>query len=160
MIHVDFNSINSIKDAEFGGFIPFDELLKQLPASNGVYMILRTGKEAPEFLVTGTGGHFKDKDPNVSIDVLNDNWIENTKVIYIGKATNLKKRLSQYQKFGEGRNIGHYGGRYIWQIKNAMDNLIVCWKATIGEDEDKIETELIQSFRDQYGKRPFANLKK
>lgn len=72
----------------------------------------------PEFLSHGTGGFFKGKDPNVSITELETNWVENTCVVYIGKAgTTLQKRLNQYLKFGNGQNIGHWGGRYIWQIK-------------------------------------------
>lgn len=39
-------------------------------------------------------------------------------MVYIGKAgTTLRKRLNQYLKFGNRQNIGHWGGRYIWQIK-------------------------------------------
>ena len=88
----------------------------------------------PEFLSRGTGGFFKGKDPNVSITELGTNWVKNTCVVYIGKAgTTLRKRLNQYLKFGNGQNIGHWGGRYIWQIKNS-GNLLLCWKPTPDED--------------------------
>lgn len=162
MINIDFNDINSIENSKFNGFVPFCELLnsRQPPESNGVYMILLKRASKPLFLIKGTGGYFKDKEPNVSIAELEANWIDNTIVVYIGKASNLKRRLSYYRRFGEGKKVSHYGGRYIWQIKNAMSDLIVCWKTTIGEDEDKIESDLISDFRVQYGVRPFANLNK
>lgn len=159
---MDFNSIPSLEQYGFEGFVPFNELLSsvQLPKLKGVYVVLRTKREKVSFLEEGSGGYFKDKNPNVSIDELVDNWIDNAIVLYIGKASNLKNRLSIYKRFGEGKNLGHYGGRYIWQIKNAMSDLVVCWKATNEGDEDKTESDLIYSFREQYGKRPFANLNK
>ncbi len=84
--------------------------------------------------------------------------VEKTDVVYIGKATELQKRLNQYFKFGNGKNVGHYGGRYIWQLEKP-ENLLVCWKIT-NEDPDKVESELIEKFKEIYSKRPFANLVK
>lgn len=59
-----------------------------------------------------TGGFFKGKNPNVSIQELNSNWIDGEHIVYIGKATELCRRLRQYMSFGQGKNIGHWGGRY------------------------------------------------
>ena len=53
-------------------------------------MVVYTGENIPEFLSRGTGGFFKGKDPNVSITELETNWVENTCVVYIGKAGKLK----------------------------------------------------------------------
>lgn len=162
MEKIKFNDLASIKRAGFIGFVSFCNLVNsdKLSETKGVYMILYLKESKPTFLETGTGGFFKDRNPNVPIGILNDNWIDQAKAIYIGKASNLKKRLTQYWKFGQGQKIGHYGGRYIWQIENAITDLIVCWKVTEGEDEDHIESGLISTFRDQYGERPFANLNK
>lgn len=131
-----------------------------IPRTAGVYMVVYTEENMPEFLSRGTGGFFKGKDPNVSITELETNWVENTCVVYIGKAgTTLRKRLNQYLKFGNGQNIGHWGGRYIWQIKNS-GNLLLCWKPTPDEDPETVETALIARFKEQHGgHRPFANLK-
>jgi hypothetical protein len=57
----------------------------------------------------------------------------------------------------QGYNIGHYGGRYIWQLKNSLD-LVVCWKTLPNDDPRSIESQLIQQFIKEYQKRPFANL--
>ena len=71
----------------------------------------------------------------------------------------IEPTLNQYLKFGNGQNIGHWGGRYIWQIKNS-GNLLLCWKPTPDEDPEAIETALIARFKEQHrGHRPFANLK-
>jgi hypothetical protein len=154
-----FNDIDEIKKAGFVGFKKMSELFldsSMLPNSNGVYLVLNIDNRKGEFSPVGTGGHFKGKDPNVSLSVLKANWVENTKVVYIGKATSLRARLRQYFSFGQGKNIGHYGGRLIWQIKYSND-LIVCWKALTTDPRD-FEAKLIQQFVAVYGCRPFANL--
>ena len=163
---VDFDNIDSIKNSGFLGFKKVKELFlndSSIPEKMGVYMILYIGQQPPEFLKVGTGGHFKGKNPNVPIAVLDENWVENTCVIYIGKAggvdsrATLRSRLRQYFRFGSGENVGHYGGRLIWQLKNSRD-LIVCWKPLQKENPRSAEYELITQFVLEYKKRPFANL--
>lgn len=161
-----FTSIDAMKSHGFHGFHTVGELISNtdlIPDQKGVYCVLRTNDAPPEFLERGSGGFFKGKDPNVSLSELKDNWISGTPVVYIGKAgslsggANLRKRISQYLKFGQGKDIGHYGGRLIWQLKDAQD-LLFCWKPTPSIDPAVIETEMINTFRDVYGDRPFANL--
>lgn len=154
-----FNDIDEIKEAGFTGFKKMSELFldsSMLPNNNGVYLVLNIENKPGEFLTVGSGGHFKGKDPNISLAVLKSNWVDNTKVVYIGKATSLRSRLRQYFAFGQGKNIGHYGGRLIWQIKYSSD-LVVCWKS-LSTDPREFETELIQQFVKTFGCRPFANL--
>lgn len=142
----------------FKGFSTIAELMinKQLiPKEKGVYIILCLDQPC-QFLEIGTGGFFKGKDQNVALEVLQENWIDFSNVVYIGKAKDLQKRLNQYFNFGNGKNVGHYGGRFIWQLQNSK-NLVVCWKTTT-EDPRIIEAELIQKFSRKFGKRPFANL--
>ncbi len=155
-----FNSIEEIKKAGFSGFKKMGELFldsSTLPDCSGVYLVLNADNKPGDFLAIGTGGHFKGKNPNVSIVELKANWVDNTKVIYIGKATSLKNRLRQYFRFGQGKNVGHYGGRLIWQLKYSRE-LVVCWMP-LGADPGGFESELIRQFVNVYGCRPFANLK-
>jgi hypothetical protein len=108
------------------------------------------------------GGRFKDKDPSVSRDDLLTNWVNKTEVIYIGKASSsrgLRKRLKQYMDFGAGRPVAHWGGRFIWQIENC-DDLVVAWKCAEEEAAEQFEARLQHDFYVQYGRLPFANLKK
>lgn len=156
-----FNDIDEIKSAGFTGFKKMSELFitsSMLPNSKGVYLVLKIDNKPVEYLPIGSGGHFKGKNPNVSLDELNSNWVDNTKVIYIGKASSLRSRLRQYFGFGQGKNIGHYGGRLIWQLKGSND-LVVCWKTLSNEDPRTLEATLIHQFVLKYSKRPFANLK-
>lgn len=154
-----FNDIDEIKKAGFIGFKKMSELFldsSMLPDNNGVYLVLNIDNKPGEFLTVGSGGHFKGKDPNISLTDLKSNWVDNTKVVYIGKATSLRSRLRQYFSFGQGKNIGHYGGRLIWQIKYSKD-LVVCWKS-LTTDPREFEVDLIQQFVKTFGCRPFANL--
>ena len=158
-----FKTIDDLKTAGFEGFVPVAQLKNDnsvIPQEAGVYMVVYTSKSSPEFLMQGTGGFFKGKDPNVPIAELKTNWIENTCVIYIGQTkTTIRKRVKDYLKFGCGQKVGHKGGRYIWQIKES-DQLLFCWKPTPDEEPGIVEKLLITQFKEQYGgRRPFANLK-
>lgn len=145
----------------FEGFVSVKHLKSEFSAScipnqEGVYHILRLNESKPTFLATGTGGYFKKKNPNVDMKTLELNWVEDEPIVYIGKATDLNKRLQQYMQFGCGKNVGHYGGRYIWQLEDS-DELIVCWKRTANSGE--VESKMIAEFKKSHnGKRPFANL--
>ncbi len=166
---MDFSSIREIQQSGFQGFISVAELQKsnceEVPSKIGVYLFIRLTLEKPNFLEESVGGWFKDRNPTVSIEELEQNWVPNTAVVYIGKAgtltgkATLKSRLRQYMKFGQGKKIGHWGGRYIWQLEDHAA-LQVCWQPTPEKDPGAIESELINQFRAQFGKRPFANLSK
>lgn len=153
-----YNNIESLPSKGFNGGITIANLKKScstLPDVPGIYLITRQSNQDVSFLEVGTGGHFKGKNPNVTIHELQENWVKDAVVVYIGKATSLKSRLNQYMKFGSGKNIGHWGGRYIWQISNA-DDLLVWWMPINNPRE--IEKEMISDFKKEYGVRPFANL--
>lgn len=159
-----FNDMKSMKESGFEGFQTIEELWKSkkgIPKSKGVYFVLYLSKNYPVFKENGTGGFFKGKNPNVPVDILQKKWVENTLVVYIGrggqvgKKSTLKSRLSQYLRFGQGKNVGHWGGRYIYQIDNPKD-LVVCWKET--DEPERTEDELITSFISNYCKLPFGNL--
>ena len=164
---MNFNDINDIKKNGFVGFKTMNELFLDcscLPSSKGVYLILHINKKAPTYLLVGSGGHFKGRNPNVPMEELKRNWIDNALVVYIGKAgsdsskATLKSRLKQYFGFGQGKNIGHWGGRLIWQLASSKD-LVVCWKPLLNEDPRAVEIQMIKEFGKQYdGNRPFANL--
>jgi len=167
MNHI-FNNLEIIKKSGFTGFLTIGELMESkrvIPKEKGVYLILYLSEITPTFVEKGTGGYFKGKNPNVPIDVLEEKWVEETKVVYIGKGgqngkkSTLKSRLSQYLQFGQGKNVGHWGGRYVYQIKNYKD-LVVCWKDTKYKEPPVVESELISEFISIYGKLPFGNLKK
>ncbi len=162
---MNFNSISAIKKNGFKGFKTVQELWsnrESIPKEKGVYLIIDADPEHAEFLSQGVGGYFKGKNPNVSINELALNVVSGVKVVYIGKAgslagkATLNSRIGQYLRFGQTKSVGHWGGRYIWQLKN-HPNLIFCWKLT-AHDPREIERQLLKDFVKQHHKRPFANL--
>lgn len=144
----------------FTGFVPVSKLRSTaslLPDSGGVYIVVRDSDNSPEFLATGTGGFFKGKNPNVGLEELESNYVAGSKVVYIGKATSLKKRVGQLLRFGAGSAVGHWGGRYLWQLADS-DNLLIAWKATPSTDPRAEEIKMLEEFVSRHGKLPFANL--
>ena len=161
-----FSNVDELKLLGFEGFLSIKELISNssiLPKERGVYCIINPAGFNNEFIEKGCGGNFKSKNPNVSISELNENWVKDAFVVYIGKAggTNkkatLRSRLKQYLNFGQGKPVGHWGGRLIWQLKYSSA-LIVCWKALPNQEPREYEAELIRLFVTKFGKRPFANL--
>jgi hypothetical protein len=165
-----YTSIESLRAHGFTGFVTIGELrenkLEVVPRQRddmGVYVVVRSQQDAPEFLDCSTGGRFKGRDPNVSLDELRANWVSHAIAVYVGKAgapgksATLRSRLKQYLDFGAGKAVGHWGGRLLWHLP-ASDNLVVCWKKTPDEVPRDVEKQMICEFKSAYGKRPFGNL--
>jgi hypothetical protein len=163
---MSFNSIDELRQQGFGGFISVTSLQKSLcsdvPDLPGIYLVLNPERKPPDILEKSTGGQFKGKDPTVEISRLEDKWVDGALVVNIGKAgpsnkRTLKIRLKEYVQFGQGRSIGHRGGRYIWQLRGSGD-LVICWKTMPREIPREEERRLIHEFEAVHGKLPFANL--
>ena len=145
----------------FEGFKTIEKLTNNndAPFQKGVYMILRDSESEPIFIGCGTGGYYKGKNPNVSISKLSQNWVENSPILYIGEtADTLNKRLSDCMCFGQGEPVRHWGGRFIWQLKDAQ-KLVVCWKILKDKNPKDEKYYLLKAFKDIYKKLPFANCK-
>ena len=154
-----------MKEKGFIGFKTIDYLNNDyniIPQRMGVYFVINQCLEH-SFLTNSVGGHFKGKNPTVNLAILKNNWVDGASVLYIGKAgglnsnSNLKKRLKQYLLFGQGNPIGHWGGRFIWQLSNNK-KLIIAWKELYEVDPRIEEKKLLIEFEKQYNKLPFANL--
>lgn len=159
-------SRTALEHGGFRGFVPFAELATaEVPAAPGVYAIVRTCGEAPSFATESTAGRFKAKDPSVPVETLTKKWVDGPEVLYIGKATlgsagkrGLQKRIDEYRRSGAGEPVGHWGGRFIWQLED-KDHLLVAWNVT-DEDAAAVESRMLGDFVDRYGALPFANLRR
>lgn len=148
----------------FRGFVRFADLPhSNVPHKPGVYVVYREADHDPRFNEASLAGWFKGRDPTVAVALLSAAWVPAAHVLNIGKASGgatarrgLDKRLDEYRRFGAGEAIGHYGGRYIWQLFDAQE-LLVAWMETPGADPASVEGELIAEFVRDHGVRPFAN---
>ena len=142
----------------FVGFVTWNELSRdEVPRRRGVYVVMIDGPARPQYLSRNPAGWFKRRDPTVSSSTLEAAWVEGCSLIYIRKAARLRTRLRQYRDHGQGKPVGHWGGRYIWQLSNSS-GLVVAWRVT-DEDPRQLEKRMLADFVDQYGQRPFANLR-
>ena len=165
---VDVSAFNEtdLRRRGFTGFKAFGDLdLSTVPREPGVYTVLRSTNSVHEVLDTSVGGWFKGKDPTDDPAKLKGRlWDAPT--LYIGKAdagTNgtrgLRKRIGEFAKFGQGLPVGHWGGRYIWQLSNSRD-LRIAWLPVTGRSAKLVEDELLEEFFVAYGQLPFANLRR
>jgi hypothetical protein len=152
-------SRDALMERGFTGFVPLAELLStDVPTGPGVYVVWRPVSVEPTFVETSSAGWFKGKDPSVLAEELRSAWVPGAEVVYIGKAGGLRRRLNEYRRHGAGQRVGHWGGRYIWQLAEA-NLLLVAWQLTADLDPEDVESRLIVEFVTSYGQRPFANLK-
>jgi hypothetical protein len=128
-----------------------------LPKDYGVYVVVRPAATRPTFLPASVGGRFKGKDPSVPVERLRAKWIDAATTFYIGKAESqtIRTRVTQLLDFGAGRPVGHWGGRYLWQLGGA-ERLLVAWR--VHDRPEALENEMLSAFKARWGAFPFANI--
>lgn len=147
----------SLEAAGFTGWLTFPETRAKgaVPVGGGVYVVTYSARAPVAFLPENSARWHNGADPTVSRAVLEANW-HDAEVVYIGKATSLRTRISQFARYGEGKATNHRGGRLIWQLAQP-DELRIAWKETPDRVPLDVERELLAMFRREYGKAPFAN---
>jgi hypothetical protein len=153
--------------AGFRGFERVSDLLdprtrRQIPEVPGVYIVVYEGMPSPTFLQMSTGGWFKGQDPTFRPEELEPRWVKGSRVVYIGmtgegRRAGLRTRIRALVRYGTGHKIGHAGGRALWQLPSSSD-LVVCWRpAQDGVEAVSEERRLLDGFREQHKRLPFAN---
>ena len=156
-------SREALEQGGFSGFVPFAALDEtQLPEAPGVYTVVRANADGPRFSEASPAGAVNGKDAAVSVELLEQKWVAEPEVLFIGKATpgtrrGLRERIAAFRRHGAGKKSIHTGGRYVWQLED-RDDLLVAWNVT-NEDAAVVETRMLGDFKERYGALPFANLK-
>lgn len=149
----------------FRGFVTIDDLRKgridDVPREPGVYVVMRDKDDPPTFLQESPAGWFKRKNPTADIPTLKAAWVPRAHTLYIGMTSQrdgLRARLKDLIDFGAGQAVGHWGGRYLWQVAGSSDFVVAWRESSPGVNPLDEEKELLRRFRETYGRLPFANL--
>ena len=142
---------------EYGGTI--ENLDKTKGNYYGVYMfVLPKDFGKFEFKAHSTSGKWKGKNPDVSVEKLKEEWVDGAEILYIGKRERktVYERVLEHKNFLSGEPISARGGRIIGQIPN-YEKLEVWYLKC--DNPTEMKEKLLQDFKKQYKKLPFANLK-
>jgi hypothetical protein len=82
-------------------------------------------------------------------------WLPHEPVLYIGKATSLRKRLDQFYRHKYGARSPHRGGQRL-KLLTILDDLWVHW--AVCESPRDVEARLLRHFKAKVGRLPFANI--
>lgn len=164
---LNLETIESMKEYGFEGFLTVrtlrDEDCASVPAETGVYLVVRDWTEPPRFMPKSPAGFLRGQGPTVPIETLQDKWVNDACVLYIGHAHGpgvrhrLHQRIKRMIRFGTGKQVAHWGGRYLWQMSGATA-LRFAWLATDKRESDKLFNRVHRAFDERYGALPFANL--
>jgi len=128
-----------------------------LPEEKGVYAVIAPEGFSPEFAENVDDDWKKE---------LEEYWVKDTNILYFGKVgkekqktkRTLRKRIREYIKSKLSETGNHRGGKNIWHLKN-VEQLYFIWKECKACEQEELEGELIERFKEDYKQFPFANLK-
>lgn len=155
----------SLIENGFAGFRPFMTLdINRIPQRQGIFVVVRPADFEPRFLAVSTAGTFKKKKPSLPRAALAAEWVADADILFIGKASpgskgnrGLRRQISEFVDFGNGKPPGHWDGRLIWQLADAED-LLVAWKELPPETVNAAQANCQAEFLREHGRLPFANL--
>lgn len=157
------NFMNSILIGEFEPFFSFEYLHEHgygyIPNENGLYIVcIPLGFEKRILLTTTAMEEYQGRCLLYLVEELENKWIENCNVLYIGKAdgnrNHLRNRIRQFVKYAYAEVNNHRGGRSLWQLEDNK-SLLIGWRSTL--DASNAERQMILSFEKEYQQLPFAN---
>lgn len=134
----------------------FEELrlgaLKDIPRCGGIYKVYIPHNFVVKFRSDSDAPYINKQLKEV--DVLQEKWNEICKnpgyedgLIYIGKSTNLRRRLREFVRTGYGDAINHYGGSSIFQLENNKQLIIRIFECENCEEREAEEIDTYLSFR-------------
>ena len=164
---VDPGSRAFLEQQGFEGFLLVGQLrhdrCEALPNLPGIYAVVRETIEKPEFMTRSNAAEYRGESPTRPIDELIECWVPRAQILFYGRAFGpgvrslIKQRVKRYMRFGQGRVVGHWDGRFVWQLRD-HSSLRIAWKVIESGDLQAAEDELQLRFSAHYGEPPFANM--
>ncbi len=127
----------------------------------GVYIIYLENATQPSFTERLNNPNLK---KFASCEWLLEKWqrtnsTNETDIVYIGKGECLKDRIRALIRFGHGKMNKHFGGEWLWQIKNLEDLKLLTSSCPLYK-EGGYERWLIDIFLTDHNELPLCNRKK
>lgn len=147
-----------LEAAGFEGFIPVTQLehVTEIPEGPGTYVVVRESDDPPRFLAKSPAGRPRGRDSTVPVELLKELWVPGARLVYMGQAEHLPRRVTDLVRFGQGRPTDHLRGRSIWQLED-HDDLLVAWKSDRRYPTPTYR-EVLAAFQRAYnGVPPFGN---
>ena len=149
----------------FYGFLSIQYLhthgFSSISNKNGVYMVCIPQVFSKKILGSTTAIEaYKEQSLLYTVEELERKWVEESDILYIGKAgsksNHLQQRIRQFVRYAYSEGNNHRGGRALWQLENCH-SLLIGYKEVL--DAREAERSLICEFQTKFGKRPFANFR-
>lgn len=151
----------------FEGFHTIGQIHREsamgVPDACGIYVVLVRGEAPHTFRPQSSAPSWRGMDPAVPVEELAERWVEGAALLYVARARGpgvrhrLRQRVKRFLRFGHGKVVGHWGGRAIWQIREAS-RLVIAWRVCAGPDETlALERQLLDDFEAMHGRPPFAH---
>lgn len=149
------------------GFLTVGQLHRsgcfEVPDECGVYVVLRRGEAPHAILRRSQAPAWRGEDPTRPVEELAARWIDGTALLYVNAAPGagvrhrLRQRLKRMLRFGHGSVVGHWSGRFLWQLGESS-RLVLAWRpCTDAEAPRAIAQEILRRFEAVHHARPFAN---
>jgi hypothetical protein len=155
-IRTGFDFGDLLKRTRLGGRSPWLDI----PAMPGIYIVYWRAVNAPEFSIgPGLAIHATPTSPAY----LSRKWKAccarvPTDILYIGKGTDLRRRVCNLIRFGVGKYARHHGGEWLWQIQKIESAGLLVQTCEAGK-QIAFESWLLERFRIEHGDFPLANRK-
>ncbi|MCC6651503.1 MAG: hypothetical protein IT348_10190 [Candidatus Eisenbacteria bacterium] len=166
-VQIKLDSADDLREYGFVGFRTTVQLREEdcmsIPSDSGAWVVLREWTTPPKFMPKSSAGIWRRQSPTVSPEELAAKWVEDACVLYIGHApgpgvrNRLQQRIKRFIRFGTGKAVAHWSGRYIWQLSGAAA-LRFAWYPCDKRDSDPLVNRMFKAFDERYGTLPFANL--
>jgi hypothetical protein len=160
------DTLDDLRALGFEGFLTIAALREApgegVPVAPGAWVVLRESPGLPHFLASSTGADWRGQDPTVSADTLGARWVANARILYVGAAPGLgvrallQQRIKRFVRFGQGRRVAHWSGRYVWQLAGSAA-LRVAWRVTPAQQARGAADQVLAAFAGRHGMPPFAN---